>query len=595
MSDFGKNDLPADEFGMMDAPYRGPRTALDDFADVGNWFGTQITKGTTAILGAPATLGELAAAGGKWAGEKVGAPTLGANVGQSAKNLLTTFGVMPTQEGLNNTIFGGGNSQRPQATAFGFNVPQFGVPEIQADDNPNLTLKDPMGVKGEVRLGKMLDVGMQAVPGALMLGGGVLPAALGGMTSEAAGQATEGTPYELPARIVGALPGAYLGAKITTPLPSALSTEQQRLVTIAKQQGIPMTVAQETGRGARIESALTRYPTSAGVMERIADQQATKIAQLASREAGTTVDNVGPEAMGRVAKNASDAFETAKKFPENIRLSEDFMATAGRKLDDYLSNISSVDVVPSVGKRVKELQGRVIETPAGKILPELTNEQYQEFRRGISLALQNTNKPGARDALKGLRTALDDAAEASLPAEKMAAWKEARKNWSNYKMLSKATAQGTADSRSSGTLSPNALTMALRRDQGVDRFASTTGGMNDIARVSGYLADTIPNSGTPQTLMMQGLLTGGPIGAAFMTGGLPMAGAAAAGVVAPNIAARAMTGQGWLTPAGPLLPIRASWMRKYLANQTLPYTPEAVSLGYGALTPTLLPDARVRQ
>ena len=544
-----------------------------------NWLGTQLTKGATSLLGAPQALGDLVQRGSEWAGEKVGAPEAGKAVGAGIKNQLTFNNILPTTEGLNKLVF-----------------KDAGVPEVNAADNPALTLTDPLGFKGKVNVGKMLDAGVQAIPGAMALpGGSILPAVMGGVTSEAAGQATEGTKYEPYARVAGALPGAWLGAKARTPLAANLTEEQQRLVDIAKQQGVPLTVAQETGRGGRIESALSRFPTSAGVMNRTADQQATKIAQLASREAGTMVDNVGPDAMGRVAKNAHEAFETAKKFPENIRLGEDFMSTAGQKLDDYLSNISTADVVPGVGKRVKELQGMVMETPAGRVLPELTNEQYQEFRRGISLALQNTNKPGARDALKGLRTALDDAAEASLPAEKMDAWREARKNWANYKVLSKATAQGTADSRSSGSLSPSALSGALRQSQGVDRFASTTGGMNDIARVSGYLADTMPNSGTPQTLAMQSLLTGGPVGGAYLAGGLPLAGLATAGLAVPNVAARAMTGQGWLTPLGPTIPIRSSWVRNYLANQALPSTGRATAQVPLSLAPNLLTDARARQ
>lgn len=572
-----------------------PNKTVEAAADTGKWLITQLTKGAVALGTTPAALGDLAERGGAWAGDKVGLPEFGRNAGNMLKQVVNPFGIMPTAEGVNNTIFGGGDSPRPQAKALGLNIPQMGVPEVNAADNPALTLTNPLGYEGKVNLGAMLDTGVQAIPGALALGGGVLPAFLGGVTSEAAGQATEGTPYELPARIVGSLPGAYAGTKLTTPLPSSLSAEQQRLVDIAKQNGVPLTVAQETGRGQRIESALSRFPTSARVMENAADAQRTKIAQMASREAGTTVNDVGPESMNKVAKNASDAFDRAKKFPEAIALNEDFMATAGKKLDDYLSNISTADVVPSIGKRVKELQGMTVETPAGSILPMLTNEQYQEFRRGISLALQNTNKPGAREALKGLRNALDDAAEASLPADKMEAWREARKNWANYKMLSKATANGTADSRSAGTLSPNALTAAVRKDQGVDRFASTTGGMNDVARLSGYLADTMPNSGTPQTLAMQSLLTGGPLAGGYATMGLPGVGLAAAGMAAPNVAARAMTGQGWATPMGPLLPLPASVLRNYLANQALPNTRQSVATVPFALTPNLLTDARVRQ
>ncbi len=63
------------------------------------------------------------------------------------------------------------------------------------------------------------------------------------------------------------------------------------------------------------------------------------------------------------------------------------------------------------------------------------------------------------------------------------------------------------------------------------------------------------------------MMTGGPIGAGFALGGVPGAAIAGGAMAAPNVMARAMTGQGWATPAGWALPLPASVLRKYLANQ----------------------------
>jgi hypothetical protein len=131
--------------------------------------------------------------------------------------------------------------------------------------------------------------------------------------------------------------------------------------------------------------------------------------------------------------------------------------------------------------------------------------------------------------------------------------------------------------------------MALRQRQGADRFASTEGGLNDIARMAGYLADTRPNSGTPQTMATQSLITGTPLAGGYLAGGLGGAATAAGAMAIPNIAARAATGTGWMTPLGPMIPLPASAARGYLANQVVPTAFPELTQGYRSLPLSLVP------
>lgn len=574
-------------------------TVMDKVADVANtgtnWLGTQFTKGVTGVLGAPQALGDLAVRGGEWAGEKVGAPQFGKNAGQAFKNVITFQNLLPTAEGLNNTIFGGGDSQRPQAEAFGVKVPQMGVPEVNAADAPGLTLTDPLGFKGKVNVGKMLDTGAQAVPGALMLGGGVLPAVLGGVTSEAAGQATEGSKWEIPARIAGALPGVMLGTKLTTPLPANLTPEQARAVQIAKDTGTPLTVAQETGRLKAVERGLSRFPTSAGPYETMAAKQGAAADAAALRTMGFEGDNVGTETMKAASRQAKGDFDAAVKSINRVELKPDFYNRGNAAVAAYDDATAATSKIAAVSKRMDDFMDR--KYFKGGPYPELDGEQFQSLRKGISDTVDDLYKNGnggAAKALQKVRDALDDAAQASLPQDVADRMKEVRKNYANFKTIEKAAGKGTVASRSAGTLSPSALTMELRRKQG-DAFSHMTGGLNDVASMKQYLTDTFPNSGTAQTLALQSMVTGGPIVGGAYAAGLPGAAAAAGMMAAPNIAARAMTGQGWLTPAGPLLPIPASVARNYLANQALANRPEAIGMGYRTVSPLLLQDARARQ
>lgn len=557
--------LPDKMLAEMSAAQRGaePSTASKIMGGVNtvvNTIGTGLTKGVTSALGMPDTLGEMGKRGAAWVGEKVGAPEAGAQIGDAFKRQMTMGGLMPSAETMNKGVFG-----------------QIGVPEVNAGDNPALTIH-PGG--SNINLGKMIDSGIQAIPS--VLGGGLpaaIPGFIGGVTSEAAGQATAGSPWEIPARIAAGYGGYKIGQRVATPLPSNLSPEEARLVQLAKDKDIPLSVGQETGRGRGVESALARFPTSQGKMAEFADTQNTAINRDALKSAGATGERLDPTTMNSVIKNASNEFEAAKNASGDVNLGADFFRDLNKTITGYLDNTPAAAQTPSVTKRAADFVNQPGHT--------LTGEQYQEFRRTLNEASQSVTDVGAARALRGMRNALDDAMGASLPADQAQAWRDVRRNWANLKVLTKAAAGGTVDSRAAGNLSPSALSMALRQQQGVDRFSSTTGGLNDTARLAAYLADTRPNSGTPQTLQMQHLLTGsapgmlpgylagGPVGAAV--GG-------AASMAAPNIMARAMTGQGWATPAGALVPIPADWLRKYLANQS-----QAGQMGIGGTPFALAP------
>lgn len=511
-----ESQSPKAEAGMVDK-------ALDKVNTGVNWAGTQLTKGVNTLLGLPADVQSLGNAGTKMALESMLGP------GKATQPMTNA---MPGSADLNKSVFQG-----------------LGVPEVNAADNPALTLNKPFGLDAKVNLGSMLDAGAQAIPS--MLSGGLttaIPGFVGGVGSDAAGQAAAGTPYEIPARIAGGVAGYKIGQRVVTPLPANLSPEEARLVQIAKDKDIPLTVGQETGRGRAVESALSRFPTSQGRMASFADEQATAVNRDALAQAGAVGDRLDPTTMNRVIKDASREFDSVKNASGNVNLGPDFFKDLNKTITDYLDNTPAAAQVPSVSKRAADFVNQPGRT--------LTGEQYQEFRRTLNEAAQSVTDVGASRALQGMRNALDDAMASSLPADQAQAWKDVRKNWANLKILTKAAAGGTVGSRNEGNLSPSALSMALRQRQGVDRFASTEGGLNDTARVASYLADTIPNSGTPQTMMTQGMVMGGPVGAGFLAGGVPGALAGAGVAATPNVMARAMTGsQGF------------GWLRDYLANQ----------------------------
>jgi hypothetical protein len=610
-----KSTLSASQPGTLDKVAEKVNTGV-------NWLGTQFTKGITGVAGAPRMAADLQQRGAEWAGEKLGFPETGKTVGQVLRGTVPGAGLGPSTEEMNKGIF-----------------TDLGVPEVNAADNPALTLTNPLGLNGKVNLGSALDAGAQAVPSMMALPAGAaaatlsgparaattaIPAVTGGASGDLARQATAGTPYEIPASVLASVLGYMGGSKAVTPLPARLSPEQLRAVEIARETGTPLSVAQETGRGAKMESALARFPTSAGPFDRLAAKQGASTDTAALKEMGFAGDNTGTETMKAAKNQASSEFEAAKNMPGTVNLTPGFFGDVKGTLADYKANTSDAGIVPSVEKNVNALTklepgreplppltatavrsetptlarltqaiedadrplteaaagrntgetlaawfGEGPKVPMPKAPPELSNEQYQSFRKTVSDTVTDLYKGGKTDAARALqkvRDSLDDAAGASLPADQMEAWKTARRNYYNFKIIEKAAGAGTVASRSAGTLSPSALTQQLRKRQG-DAFSSTTGGLNDVASLKQYLADTFPNSGTPTMQAWQGLLSGGAgLGAAGLTG------AAGAGVLAPavalpiaaamagpNMMARAMTGGGMIS--GPL--------RNYLANQAM--------------------------
>lgn len=534
----------------------GPGTAgkIADAVNTGvNWAGTQFTKGLTGALGAPRMMGDLNQSIAEWAGEKLGAPEAGKAVGAVLQRAVPGFGMTPTTEQMNQAVF-----------------KDLGVPEVNAADNPAFTLTNPLGFEGKVNLGKMADAGMQALPLAAAGPGGAMgkavPAFAAGATSEAGGQATEGTPWEIPTRIATGALGAMAGAKAVSPNAARLTANQQRAVDTALAEGVPMTVGQQTGRGEMRERMLSRSPWSSGPFERVREAQNTGANAAAWRLAGVNdLERVDPMSVTAGRQQVSQEFNNAVNGINRVELRPDFYQRGQQAIDRYATNTPQTEILPGVARKMDDFFDPKL-MGAGPF-PELTGRQFQEFRKGLGDSIDDlfkSGQSGAARALQGVRTALDDAAQASLPRAQQEAMDTARRHYANFKILEKSAMNSRADARNEGNLSAGALHSALRSRQGT-QYASQTGGMNDVANMMNHMTDSFPNSGTPT---MQAAMN--PLSA--MTVGVPF-----------NLWARARTG------GGPV----SNLIRDYLANQS---GPQAYPMLYGparqSLPFALVPGAR---
>jgi hypothetical protein len=253
-------------------PWQSYAEAQSDEGSFGGRVATQLTKGVTGLLGAPRAMADLAQAGGNYLAEQVGMKQPFPE-GMSPFHMALPGAGAPTADSMNKAVFGA-----------------LGVEEVNA--------KTPAG--------KILDVGMQAIPGGFVLGGasGLVPAITGGLGSEAAGQTAEAmgaNPFwSAAARIGGGVAGGGLGA--------------------LTQEGI-----KGTTQGVRNAFGMNDP-------QRVADKIATKAIGR---------DNMDPKAMAKALEDlgpgATIADVGGKNVRGTVRAAAGSPGQAGQYVDDILS------------------------------------------------------------------------------------------------------------------------------------------------------------------------------------------------------------------------------------------------------------------
>lgn len=348
-----------------------------------------------------------------------------------------------------------------------------------------------------------------------------------------------------------AVPAVVSGVgRVVQPVQSRLSDELSRLAQVARDNGIPLTAAQQTGSKPLqiMESVFGNLPFTAG--PRQAQQQAQRAAfnRAVLAKAGVDADNASPEVMRQAYARLGGEFDrladgnTVKldgQFVDDLSrirsdiardLEPDQAAIVNRYLDDLMGGGGGGHHAPA-GRGVArpgttEQVVRVEQTPSGPVnivedVPsyrDITGRDYQDWRSAMTTrATKAANDPALRDALKAPRDALDDAATRSISPEDATAWDAARRQYANLKTVEKAMT-GTTAASNSGDIPATALERAVIQQQGNKGFTTGRGDLNDLSRAgAAFVRDNIPDSGTAQRLFYQQLLTGGAGGLGYVS------------------------------------------------------------------------------
>lgn len=408
--------------------------------------------------------------------------------------------------------------------------------------------------------------GMQATAGAV--GGGV-------------GEASDNPLLGFAASLAVPL-GAAAASRGVSPVRNQLTPHEQALAQAAEQAGIRLTPGQASGSRPlqTAEQVLQRLPMSGGAQRRVYDAQREQFNQAALAPSGVNANRATPDVLEQGFTRLGQQFDdlaartTVRVDP---RLEQDVNRVAqeyGRRLDTNIAPVfrSYMDDIGQMFTAARQ--------------PGVTNvtiggREYQNIRSDIARAARETNNPPLQRALNGLTEALDNAMMRSAPPQIAQAWGQARNQYRNLLTIDRSMRGGPQADRNAGNIPFGSFTNQVRQ-MDPNGYARGRGDLNEISRVGDFLAQRIPNSGTPEQTSMINLLQGGPAVAAMGAGGV--------GAVDP---ATAMLGAAATYGLPPLLQafINSPAGRAYLANQAAAgLTPTRGAVG-GVLGAQALPPA----
>lgn len=470
--DFG--DMPPDQIKALiqrkfpDAAAKAaPPAQMGMAEDVGRSAATGLGEGVTGSVGLLGDVQSLADDFGTWIGDKLGLKPLTTEQQAGFK-----AGRAPTTAAIEQTVGFDKMKHTPQTTA-----------------------------------GEYARTAGQFVPG-FALGGakGVATGVAAGLGSEAAGQATEGTALETPARIVGGIAGAGGGALLRRAVtPRNVPPERAKMAQTLRNEGIDnLTEGQVTGNlGVQARERKANGLFYDQTAERT--RQLEKLTQAALARAGVLAPRATPDVI-------DDAFtKLGKQFDDlasrnTLTVDQAFGQDVATGIQDFMSLGPASEKVTALRSFVDRV-GNVI-SPQGTI----DGRAYHSLRSAIERAARgSTSDPEYARALRSLKDSLDDAMERSMAAANspdVGAWRDVRRRYRNILVVDEAVGSTSADA-AEGLINPAALRGAVKRKHGARNMTRGQGDFEELSRAAAALMKDLPLTGTaplnPASIWQSGL------------------------------------------------------------------------------------------
>ena len=413
--------------------------------------------------------------------------------------------------------------------------------------------------------------GVSAGPKA-MLKYGVAP----GVTSEAAGQATEGTRLEPYARTAAALLSPVaVGAtqkgvqRAVSPTAGKIDPSRAEAVETLRQAGITPTAGQVLG-GKAAESQLYREAATASGRA-LADDALEDFTAAAMKSVGSTARKATPDALEEATSRIGKVFDEATAGVEIVPNPKDL--TAMSKALEVYRQLAPKDAVAPIFKNINKAMVRSYRS--GVPIPA---NSFASWRSNLS-KLTTSSDAATRNAAASALEVVDDAINASLVAagkpEVVSKLSEARNQYRNLLALERA-----AQRSETGIITPAQLRNALLM-QGRRRYVQGKGDLGPLTRAGTEVLEALPNSGTQQRLSAGQVMSGaaGGTGAGLGAVGLGLDPVMATAVGAATAVAPALRNQFLSSEMG----------QRYFLNQLMEQAgPVVTKEGAAAMLPGLL-------
>ncbi len=366
----------------------------------------------------------------------------------------------------------------------------------------------------------------------------------GGLASEAAGQATEGTAAEPWARFAGGVAGSMLPrAAVRTVSPNPIPAERAQQLAVLQREGVTdLTAGQITGKKPlRWAESVTQDTPFAGT--RAADiqtRQAEQFTRAALSRAGIQADRATPDVMDAGFTRLGQQFDTLTQNA-TVPPTQGLMRRLQASVRDYNDVVAPTLRAPMVNGIVDDLNNVL---RAGQ---PLNGQAYSALRSALDKRARATthSDPPLSQALFSIRNTLDDAVERALPPQLMGQYRQARTEYRNLLTLEKA-AGGAGENAVTGLISPAQLRTATKTTNKRD-YSRGRDDLSELARAGVAIMSPLPQSGTAPRAYAQGMLQ-----VLSGTGGYGVAGplGSAAALAAPGMMGRGLMSrpvQGYLS------------------------------------------------
>lgn len=368
------------------------------------------------------------------------------------------------------------------------------------------------------------------------------------LTSETAGQLTEGTMLEPWARAgTSILSGPAIGemAKGRGPTEAA-----QRLM----DKGFNLTAGQAT------DSKGLKYAESelgGGITEALQDRQKQHLTSQVMEGLGAppgttaTTEEMAREYQ-RIGGRFNDLATQAGDLPLDVPAQQQLL-DAQNQYRRATGNAAGPTMVDDTIQRIGAMLHQNPQNPA------INGEQYQLLRSDIGKDIaraRNAGDSATLEALQSYQDTLDNAMEAHLQVTNpglAGQWADTRQQYRNYLDAERAVTSGSQWDAAEGLISPPNLRSGIRQVEGRRALAQGRGDYTDLANDAVSVLKPMPESGTSSRFMAR--LIPGAIGGAMLGGGVGAIPGAAMTMAAPQIAGRMLMSppvqQSLMTPRAP--------------------------------------------